>query len=145
MIKGNFLFGPLIIVALLINCVVAITGMTAARGDTSACSVATRAQTMLFADWNPTDKWGNITNQNSAIDQMAASIKSLGSARIFLNLWHEPENDVSPGGDANCPTINYKGSAGTVADYRNMWRYTESRFTADGVNNVVWVMDYQNY
>ena len=106
---------------------------------------ATRAQTMLYTDWNPTGTWGDIANQDAGIDQMAASIKSLGSTRIFLNLWHEPENDVSPGGDANCPAVNYKGSAGTVADYRNMWRYTESRFTADGVNNVVWVMDYQNY
>ena len=99
---------------------------------------------MLFTDWNPTDTWGNITNQNAAIDQMAASVKSLGTSRIFMTLWHEPENDVSPGGDSNCPSVKYKGSAGTVADYRNMWRYTTARFAADGVNNVVWVMDYVN-
>jgi chitodextrinase len=106
---------------------------------------ATRPGTMLFTNWKPTANWGNIATQNAAIDSMANSVESLGSTKIFMTLYHEPENDVSPGGDPNCPNVTYKGTAGTVADYRNMWAYVENRFAADGVTNVVWVMDYMNY
>lgn len=106
---------------------------------------ATRANTMLFTNWKPTASWGNLTGQNAAIDSMAASIKSISPNRIFLTLNHEPENDVSPGGDPNCPSVTYKGTSGSVADYRAMWRHVRERFAADGVNNVVWVMDYMNW
>jgi chitodextrinase len=106
---------------------------------------ANRPGTMLFTNWKPTATWGNIATQNAAIDSMANSVKSLGSTKIFMTLYHEPENEVSPGGDPNCPNVTYKGSAGTVADYRNMWAYVENRFAADGVTNVVWAMDYMNY
>jgi hypothetical protein len=106
---------------------------------------ATRANTMLYTNWKPTPNWGDIANQNAGIDSMAASVKSLGSTKIFMTIWHEPENDVSPGGDPNCLNVNYKGSAGTVAQYKAMWAYVENRFAADGVTNVVWAMDYMNY
>jgi hypothetical protein len=107
---------------------------------------AARTNTYLFANWKPADKWKDATGANSAttagIDQMAASVKSVGPAKIFMTLHHEPENDVS-GGASGCSS--YKGAAGTPADYRNMWRYVRDRFNAKGVNNVVWVMDYMNY
>jgi chitodextrinase len=106
---------------------------------------ATRPGTMLYANWKPTNNWAAIASQNAGIDQMAASIKALGPHRIFLTLHHEPEPDVSPGGDPNCPTLADKGSYGTAADYRAMWAYVENRFAADGVTNVVWAMDYMNY
>jgi fibronectin type 3 domain-containing protein len=106
---------------------------------------AGRPGTTLYVNWKPTGNWADIANQNAAIDQMAASIKSLGTQRIFLTLYHEPEKSVSPGGDPNCPNVAYKGGSGTVADYRNMWQYVENRFATDGVNNVVWAMDYMNY
>jgi hypothetical protein len=106
---------------------------------------AERPNTMLYTNWKPTPTWGDISSQNAGIDNMAASIKSLGSTKIFMTLWHEPENDVSPGGDPSCPNVNYKGSAGTVAQYKAMWAYVEDRFTQDGVTNVVWAMDYMNY
>jgi chitodextrinase len=106
---------------------------------------ATRPDTMLYANWKPSASWADIASQNAAIDQMAASIKSVSPNRIFLTLWHEPEKSVSPGGDPNCPGVNYKGGAGTVADYRAMWQYVENRFAADGVNNVVWVLNYMNF
>ena len=80
---------------------------------------------------------------------MAVSIKALKdngtTPDVILSIWHEPENDVSPGGDPNCPNVVYKGTAGTVAQYRNMWAYVENRFALDGVTNVVWAMDYMNY
>ena len=106
---------------------------------------ATRPNTILLTDWNPTNNWAGIASQNAAIDQMAASIAAVSPAKVMVALNHEPENGVSPGGDPNCPDLTYKGTDGTVADYRNMWAYVENRFAADGVTNVVWVMDYMNY
>jgi hypothetical protein len=106
---------------------------------------ANRANTYVYQNWKPTSQWANIASNNAGIDQMAASIKSLGSKKIFLTIFHEPENDVSAGGDPNCPNTSYKGSAGTVAEYKNMWAYVENRFNSDGVTNVVWVMNYMGY
>jgi hypothetical protein len=106
---------------------------------------ATRPNTILDVNWNPTLKWGDIASQNAGINEMAAGIKALGSHKIFLSLWHEPENNVSPGGDPSCPGVHFKGTSGTVAQYVNMWSYVESRFARDGVTNVVWAMDYMNY
>ena len=64
---------------------------------------------------------------------------------IIVSIWHEPENNVSPGGDVNCPDVKFKGTSGTVAQYRNMWAYIENRFTLDGVTNVKWAMDYMKF
>jgi hypothetical protein len=63
--------------------------------------------------------------------------------KIFLTIYHEPENDVTS--DPNCPNVTYKGSAGTPTEYRAMWANVESRFNALGVTNVVWDMNYMNY
>ncbi len=103
---------------------------------------------LLQLNWKPANVWadangGNAT-VNAQIDAMANSIKSLGSTKIFLTLFHEPENDVS-GGASGCSSSIYKGSAGTPADYRAMWANVEARFNALGVTNVVWVMNYMNY
>lgn len=106
---------------------------------------ATRPGTMLFTNWKPGAKWADFADQNPGIDSMAASIKAISPARIFVTLNHEPENDVSPGGDPDCPGVTFKGTFGSVADYRAMWRHVRERFAADGVNNVVWVMDYMNW
>ena len=113
---------------------------------------AERPNTILEMMWNPTVTWGTIAQQNTTIDAMAKSIMSLRESgspttipQIMLSVWHEPENDVSPGGDPNCPGVTYRGKAGTVAQYRNMWAYVENRFALDGVTNVIWSMDYMNY
>ncbi|HUD10811.1 MAG TPA: hypothetical protein VMS08_00250 [Candidatus Saccharimonadia bacterium] len=114
--------------------------------STDAVYFATRANTYLYQNWKgPTANWGDVANYDSGIDSMANSIKSLGSKKIFLTYWHEPENDVSPGGDPNCPNLTYKGSSGTVAQYKAAWAYIENRFDSDGVTNVVWVMNYMGY
>jgi hypothetical protein len=107
---------------------------------------AQRANTMLFTNWKPGSNWSQVASgqNDAAINSMANSIKSLGSTKIFLTIWHEPENDVSPNGDPNC-NITYKGSAGTVSDYVNMWHHVRTVFNADGVSNVVWAIDYMNY
>jgi hypothetical protein len=105
--------------------------------------LATRPNGYLLTNWKPASKWANVAQNNAGIDKMAASIKSLGSKKIFLALHHEPQNDVTS--DPNCPNISYKGSAGTPTDYRNMWAYVHNRFAQDGVSNVVWVLIYQGY
>ncbi|MBC7581700.1 hypothetical protein H7097_02420 [Aeromicrobium sp.] len=109
-----------------------------------------RANTMLMTNWKPASSWstasgGNAT-VNAAIDQMAASIKSAAPNKVMLSVFHEPENDVSPGGSSTCgSSVTYKGSSGTTTDYVNMWHNVRSRFEAAGVTNVVWVMNYMGF
>ena len=120
-------------------------GYTATGLTANDIYFAKRPGTILEVTWKATQTWGTISTHNKTIDSMAASIKALGTTKIFLSLWHEPENDVSPGGDANCPTLQYRGKAGTVAQYKNMWSYVEGRFAKDGVTNVLWYLDYMNW
>jgi hypothetical protein len=120
-------------------------------GSTLSSSDRAVAQTpgaLLLLNWKPVTSWAEGAGGNAAvnaqIDAMALSIKSLGTTKIFLSLFHEPENDVS-GGAADCPSSIYKGGAGTPADYRAMWANVESRFAALGVTNVVWTMNYMGF
>jgi hypothetical protein len=120
-------------------------GQTLSPGDVQAAQMP---NTLLLLNWKPASIWadangGNAT-VNSQIDAMAQSIKALGSTKIFLTIFHEPENDVS-GGASGCPSTIYKGSAGTPADYRAMWANVEARFAALNVTNVVWTMNYMGY
>ena len=107
---------------------------------------ATRPGTIMFVNWKPASKWadaaGGNTTVDDSIDQVADSIKSVAPARIMLTLHHEPEPDVTPG-TSSCPRL--KGTFGSPADYRAMWRNIHDRFAARGVTNVVWVMDYMGY
>jgi hypothetical protein len=120
-----------------------IPGQTMSPYDTQ---VAQRANTYLQLNWKPAAKWGDATGGNATvntqIDNMAKSIKALGSKKIFLTIFHEPENDVTSGA-TGCTT--YKGSAGTPDQYRAMWRNVHNRFAALGVTNVVWVMNYMGW
>ncbi len=107
---------------------------------------ANRANTYLMLNWKPANPWvnadGGDATVNTQIDNMAQSIKALGSTKIFLSIYHEPENDVSSG---NC-TTNAKGAAaGSPAQYVAMWHNVRARFNADGVTNVVWVMNYMGF
>ncbi|HSX04879.1 MAG TPA: Ig-like domain-containing protein [Candidatus Saccharimonadales bacterium] len=108
-----------------------------------------RANTFVMINWKPVGGWTNANAGNvqatQAIINMANSIKSMAPHTIFLTVWHEGENDVSPGGDPRCPGVTYKGNQGTVTDYINMWHYVRQVFNQQGVNNVVWAMDYENY
>ncbi len=113
-------------------------------------TLATRPGTIGLYNWRVSLDWalggGDNTNVNSQIDDMASSIKSLGSTKIMLTIYHEPEAGVSPGGSPNCLGLNnLNGTAGTTADYVNMWHNVRERFDALGVTNVVWVMNYMGY
>ncbi len=108
---------------------------------------ATRPGTTMFVNWKPGPRaWAQATGGNEAInaqiDQVADSIKSIAPVKIMLTLHHEPEDDVRPGTSA-CPYL--KGSYGSPADYRAMWKNVHERFAARGVDNVVWVMNYMGY
>jgi chitodextrinase len=108
---------------------------------------ATRPDTLLFLNWRPTLTWadagGSDPATNASIDAMAQSIKDLGSTKIFLTVFHEPEAAVS-GTTAGC-TSPGTGTSGTTDDYRAMWQNVRDRFDALGVANVVWVMTYMSY
>jgi hypothetical protein len=108
---------------------------------------ATRAGTFLLTNWALTRDWtradGSDDAVNAQIDAMAASVKTLGDTRIFLTLFHEPENDVTTAPE--CPGFVPKGTSGTTADYRAMWANVRARFDALGVTNVLWVMNYMNH
>lgn len=105
-----------------------------------------RANTHLLINWKPTNDWkaagGSNSTVNASIDQMAREIKSLGSKKVLFTVFHEPENDVS-GGASGC--TSYKGNLGTPAEYRAMWSNVRKRFDAQGVGNVVWVMNYMGF
>jgi hypothetical protein len=98
----------------------------------------------LMLNWKPASPWVNGSNgsDNAAIDTMAASLKSVAPHKVMLVIWHEPENDVTPGG-ADC-TVS-KGAQGTAAQYVAMWQYTVTRLRADGVTNAVYVEYFENY
>jgi hypothetical protein len=108
---------------------------------------ATRPGTFLLTNWALTRDWstadGSDPAVNAQIDTMAASIAALGETRIFLVLFHEPENDVTEA--PSCADLEPKGAAGTPAEYRAMWANVRARFDAAGVSNVVWVMNYMNH
>ncbi len=109
---------------------------------------ATRPSTLLLTNWQLTRTWsaadGSNATVNADIDKMAASISALGDTKVFLTLFHEPENDLTVA-PAACPGVTVRGTSGTAEQYRAMWRNVRARFDAAGVDNVVWVMDYMNY
>jgi hypothetical protein len=104
--------------------------------------------TLLTVAWKPSQQWSDADGGNASVDggivSMARSIKKLGSTRILLTIFHEPEYSVSSGA-AGCPSSIYKGNAGTPAQYRAMWANVEKIFAAHHVTNVVWAMNYVGY
>lgn len=114
--------------------------------DTSEVSYYNRGGTYLYINWKPDTIWKNADGSNATvnarIDQMADSIKALGTKKIWLTVFHEPENDVSSG---NCTTNGSSASSGSPADYINMWHNVRARFDAKGVSNVVWTMNYMGF
>jgi hypothetical protein len=114
--------------------------------DANETTAYNRDNTYLYVNWKPDLTWANAAGGNSTvdsrIDQMADSIKALGDKKIFLTIFHEPENDVSSG---NCTTNGNGAAAGSPTDYINMWHNVRARFDAKGVSNVVWTMNYMGY
>ncbi|MET0839433.1 MAG: hypothetical protein ABWY19_11665, partial [Marmoricola sp.] len=111
--------------------------------------MAKRPDTIALINWRVVSSWaqgdGRNLTVNAQIDAMAANIKTLGTTKIMLTLYHEPESALSNGGAPSCPTLTTNGTAGTTADYVNMWHNVRERFDAAGVTNVVWMMNYLGY
>jgi hypothetical protein len=101
--------------------------------------------TYLDINWKPAGNWaqadGGDATVNATIRKVADSIRSVAPRKIFLTVWVEPQNDVS--GGTNCQGL--VGHAGTPAQYRQMWANVENIFSAQGVTNVIWTMDYMSY
>jgi beta-mannanase len=108
-----------------------------------------RANTYMLINWKPADPWvngaGGDSTVNAQIDEMASSIKAVSPHKVFLSLYHEPENNVSVNNAGLTCALANGASSGSEADYVNMWHNVRTRFNNDGVTNVVWVMIYQGY
>jgi hypothetical protein len=100
----------------------------------------------LHTNWKPSATWGPAgggdSSVNNAIDTFANSVKSVAPKKIFLALYHEPENDVSSG---NCTSNASGASAGSPAQYKAMWTNVRNRFNNLGVTNVVWTINYMGF
>lgn len=109
---------------------------------------ATRDGTYLFQNWKPAARWadagGSNAEVNAHIDAAADNVAALAPKVIFMTIHHEPENDVTHGSAGECDTKE-GAAAGSPEEYRRMWMNVQERFAAQGVTNVVWVMDYMNY
>lgn len=118
---------------------------------------AQRANTYIQVNWKPASTWaaagGSNASINAEIKQVADNIKAVAPHKIFLTVWHEPENDVSAFDNsteqAACKSDpnfkGLKGSAGTPDQYQAMWQNVENIFKQQGVTNVVWAMNYMSY
>jgi len=113
--------------------------------------------TYIDVNWKPASTWaeadGGNQTVNAEIIQVAKNIKAVAPHKIFLTVWHEPQNDVSAfdnSAEQNAcqsdPNFNgLKGSAGTPGDYTKMWHNVQTIFNQQGVTNVVWAMNYMSY
>jgi Glycosyl hydrolase family 26 len=91
---------------------------------------------VLFVNWKVDygTKWSNVAagEQDARIDRLAAYIKANYTAKFFMTMHHEPENDVD----------NTPGSGRTAKDFAAMFRHTVQRLRAQGVDNAVFVVAY---
>ncbi len=106
-----------------------------------AMAKSTGKNQLLYENWKPElgYSWAAVAAGVAAVDQEidneAAYIKSHYTKRFFLAVHHEPENEIKPAA----------GSGYTAADYAAMYRHVVLRLKADGVTNVVFVMNYMGY
>jgi len=95
-----------------------------------------KQRSLLFYNWKPsaTLTWREIANggADAALTTVANGIKQYPH-KLFLTIWHEPEDD---GGT---------GSGMTPADYVAMYRHLVQGMRDRGVTNVVFVMNYMGF
>ncbi|MGN6301186.1 MAG: CBM96 family carbohydrate-binding protein [Angustibacter sp.] len=94
---------------------------------------------MLLMNWKPstTQTWRQVADgaADARIDRLASYIRSTYDRKLFMTIWHEPENDVNP----------TAGSGMTAQDYHDMFRHVVQRLRADGLSQAVFVVNYQSY
>jgi hypothetical protein len=91
---------------------------------------------LLMTNWKVAygTTWAKVAagTQDARIDRLSAYINATYQDPFFLNIHHEPENDV----------IATAGSGMTAKDYAAMFRYTVQRMRANGVDNAVFMVSY---
>ncbi len=104
-----------------------------------AVALQTGHQRLLLENWKPaTDmSWAAVAagHADARIDRLAKYLNLTYRHRFFLDIWHEPENDVNP-------AVN---SGYTATDYASMYRHVVSRLRGDGVTFAVTVMNYMGF
>lgn len=89
----------------------------------------------LLMNWKPENglTWRQVAagKGDALINAEARYIKKSYKPKFFLAIHHEPENDVRGA-----------GSGFSAMNYRAMYRHVVDRFRANGVKNVVYVMNY---
>jgi hypothetical protein len=113
-------------------------------------SLYPKADNPVLVNWKPGNKWADIANgkYDASLVASAKAVKELGNRKIFLTLWHEPENH----GDVSAAGVTFSGSCkrpdgtrGSAAEYRAMWRHVRQVFDQQGVSNVVWFWNLTGY
>lgn len=94
----------------------------------------------LFINWKPQiATWAEIAagdpEVDAYLDRLAAHINENFDKPFFFTVHHEPENDV----------VQRPDSGMEAGDYAAMYRYVIERLRANGVDNLVSVMNYMGY
>lgn len=93
---------------------------------------------ILVENWKPEQghTWAQVAAGvpavDAAIDNEANYLKTKYTSKLFMTIHHEPEDEVIP----------TAGSGMTAQDYAAMYRHVVLRLKSDGVNNVVYFVDY---
>lgn len=91
---------------------------------------------LLLVNWKPENglSWAQVAagKGDAWIDAEAAYLKSNFSAKFYLTIHHEPEEEVN----------KKPGSGYTAANYRTMYQHVVNRFRKAHVTNAVYVMNY---
>jgi beta-mannanase len=97
-----------------------------------------KQRSLLLYNWKPSgrDTWRQIANgaADSEINTVAQSIKAYPH-KLFLNIYHEPEDNVRTS----------SSSGMTPADYADMYRYVVNKLRQQGVDNAVFVWNPMGY
>jgi hypothetical protein len=104
-------------------------GAFPSRGDREVSERPGHQRSILLINWKPSTSvsWSQIANgaADANIESAAEGMKRY-PYKFFLNIWHEPENEIGASGK-------------TTADYVAMYRYVVQKLRSLGVNNVVYV------
>lgn len=97
-----------------------------------------KQRSLLLYNWKPSGKysWRQVADgaANGEIDIIADSIKAYPHT-LFLNIYHEPEDQVRTAA----------GSGYTAQDYAAMYRHVVTRLRNQGVDNAVFVWNPMGY
>ncbi len=96
-----------------------------------------KPRSLLLYNWKPTGAtWREVANgaADSQIANVANGLKKYPH-KVFLNIYHEPEDQVRTSASSGM----------TVADYKAMYRHVVDKLRSHGVNNAVYVWNPMGY